>query len=230
MDPLTIATIGGAALKGLGGFFGADSAEEDALAAMAKARGEYGKGVGQATRAVNTSARSAKGALQPFMQQGRAANRMYSDALGVNGADKQKAFFSSFVTDPGYEATLAAGRNQIEHSAIVGGRSNSGGAMKELFDYGQRNMQSQFSDRLDRLSGLGQQGYRAAGDIAGIETDRGRSNSGLIMDRTRYNAGNTVGQGQVSADASASKWGSISGMMGDMVSSFGRTRGLGGRY
>lgn len=228
MDPVTIAALGGSAIKGLSGFFGSKSAEKKALQAQQLAARQYGQGVTQAQGQVNEAAGTADSYYQPYAAQGQQANTLYGDAIGVNGRPAQEAFFSSWVDDPGFEATQQAGRQQVEHSNIVRGTANSGAAMKELFDFGQRSKYGQFQDRLNRLQGQGTQGFQAANARSGLEMDRGSAIVGLTMDGARFKAGNTIGQGHARADGATSRWGSISGMVGDMASTFGRSQGTSG--
>jgi hypothetical protein len=134
--------------------------------------------------------------LSPFSSQGMGANRMLSDALGLNGDAPQRSYFQNFQNDPGYRETLKGGTDAIEQSAAGGGMLRSGGTLKALQDYGARLQSSVFSDRLNRLAGLGAQGQQAAttqamggatmqnaasSDIAGYLRDIGAAKGGGVI-------------------------------------------------
>lgn len=229
MDPFTIASLGGAAIKAGAGFFGAKDAEEKALEAARQAQLAYDQGNKAAVKTTNQSAGRQQGYIKPYAQQGGAANTQYNDAIGVNGQPKQAAFFSSFQNDPGYQATLDAGQQQVEHSAIFQGRANSGGTQKELFEHGQRQQYSQFQDRLNRLQGAGAQGFDAARGQATIEGNRGSSIADLALQRGQFAANSQNNQGQIRADAAGQKWGALGSFGGDLASTYGRTAGMGGK-
>jgi hypothetical protein len=225
-DPISIAVLGGSALaQGASSWFGSKNSEKAAMAAAQQAAAEHAAAVAAAKKEVNTSATKATGYLSPYEASGRAANTQLSDALGVNGREAQSGFFSDFQTDPGFQATLDAGRKQVEHAAVVGGRGNSGATMKELFGFGQRQMQGQFQDRLDRLAGLGGRGQTAAGGMAGIEMDRGKTVAGLGMKGGEWAGNDAYGQGAIQSAGIANRTNAINNTIGGLVSAFGFGRG-----
>ena len=227
-DPLTLALLGGSAIKGVAGFFGSKSAEKKAKAAAIAAGKAYDTGVTNATNETNTSAATASEFYDPYAEQGGRANTMYGDAVGVNGQPAQAAFFSSFQDDPGFQATLDAGSNQVAHSALFKGGANSGATQKDLFDFGQRAKYSQFQDRLNRLQGLGNQGFQAAGAQSNIETGRGATVADLALKRGAFKAGVKENLGQISANGVAQRTNIIGSGVGDLVSAFGRSTGMSG--
>ena len=228
MDPITLALLGGSAIKGLSGFFGSKSAERKAKAAALAAEAKYNAGLDTATTEANTSAGKASGMYSPYAGQGTKANTLYNNAVGVNGRPAQSAFFASFQNDPGFQATLNEGRAQVEQSALFNGRANSGATQKELFDFGQRQKFSQFQDRLNRLNDAGQNGYRAVGQQAGIETNRGLTIADLALKRGTFGANTQQNLGQIRADGVAQRAGIIGDTASDLVSTFGRKVGKSG--
>jgi len=225
-DPISIALLGGSALaQGVNSWFGSRNSERAAQQAAAQAQAAHGAAVAAARQEINTSAKTATGFLSPYETQGRQANTQLNDALGVNGRPAQSSFFTNFQTDPGYQATLDAGRRQIEHSSLFAGRGNSGATMKELFGFGQRQMQGQFQDRLDRLSGVAGRGQTAAGGLAGIEMDRGKSVAGINMQGGQWAGNDAYGQGQIAAQGIGQRTNAINSTIGGLVSAFGFNRG-----
>jgi hypothetical protein len=227
IDPLTIAAVsaGGSLLKGFFGSRDSKRAEAAAQAGLKKGLDAYNTGNTQAAGNINTGANKAGAMYQPYARSGAAADKIYNDAVGVNGQPAQSAFFSSFQNDPGYQATLDAGRNQIEHSAVVRGGANSGATMKELFSFGQRQQQSQFQDRLDRLAGLGTRGFEATGQRADIETGRYGSLADLALKKGKFGSDIAINRGQVKADGIGQRSAIRDGMFDDVVSAFGSYAG-----
>lgn len=122
--------------------------------------------------------------LQPYYDTGVDANETISDALGLNGIDAQQGYYNAFADDPGFEASLAAGREAIERSAAARGGMYGGGALKELHNYGQRAKLDSYRDRLNRLSQLSQTGYGAASQMGQYTAQKGSA---------LYDAGRDIG-------------------------------------
>lgn len=118
--------------------------------------------------------------LQPSIQQGQGANRLLSDALGVNGPEAQSLFYSGFQNDPGFDAANRYGIRSADMGAAARGHVRSGGQQRDLFEYGQKNLLGLFQNRLAGLAGLGQRG-----DATNLASVTGRS--GLYA-----NAGNRI--------------------------------------
>jgi len=126
----------------------------------------FNRATGQANRTLGNAQDRALGYLDPYTQGGEGANRMYLDALGVNGGDAQSGYYSQFQNDPGFAAAMDAGREAIDRSAAARGGLNSGGMAKDLYSFGQRAQLDAYQNRLNRLQQLGSQGFAAAGQAA----------------------------------------------------------------
>src|SRR5690606_26903222 len=94
--------------------------------------------------------------------------------------------------DPGFLATQRAGTDAIEQSAAGSGMLRSGGTLKGLFDYGQKGMFAQISDRLNRLTQAGGQGQQAATGMAGINESSSSAISNYLRDIGITRAGGTI--------------------------------------
>jgi hypothetical protein len=134
------------------------------------------------------------GYLQPFAQAGQGGSKLLSDAFGINGPDAQKAYYAGFQTDPGYEATLRGGTQALDQGAASVGNLRSGGAMKDLFSYGQQQMQGQFQDRLTRLLGVSSQGQNAATTMGGYSQQGSQDIANYLAQQ-----GGALGQGTINA-------------------------------
>lgn len=123
---------------------------------------------------INTGEQKSEGALndaiaayQPWVTSGTAANTMYGNALGLNGADGNAAATDAFQTGPGYKFALDQGTQAALRGASAAGMLNSGNTLTALTDYGQGVANQEFSSWLDRLNGQSAQGLQAAGGQAG---------------------------------------------------------------
>lgn len=105
---------------------------------------------------------SAIGAYTPYAQTGEAANSMYGNALGLNGADGNAAATGAFQTGPGYDFALKQGEQSALRGASAAGMLNSGNTLAALTEYGQGTANKEYGSWLDRLAGQSAQGLQAA--------------------------------------------------------------------
>jgi hypothetical protein len=105
---------------------------------------------------------SAIGAYQPWVTSGTAANTMYGNALGLNGADGNAAATGAFQAGPGYQFALDQGTQAALRGASAAGMLNSGNTLTALEGYGQGLANQEFGSWLDRLNGQSTQGLQAA--------------------------------------------------------------------
>lgn len=118
-------------------------------------------------RAAQENTEEALGFIRPQIETGDKARDLFAAALGLDGPDAQRAFFNDFQNDPGFQAQQDAGIRAIGQSTSANLLRNSGGAAKELFNFGQQQMRGAFNDRLNRLAGLTSFGQAATGQFKG---------------------------------------------------------------
>lgn len=109
---------------------------------------------------------SAIGAYQPWVTTGNAANNLYGDAIGLNGAEGNARATGAFQTGPGYQFALDQGLQAAERGASKGGYLGSGNLLTALTEFGQGTANQEFGSWLDRLNGASGQGLSAAGGQA----------------------------------------------------------------
>jgi len=128
--------------------------------------------------------------FQPYAQAGQEGLASLSDFLGLGGgtgtgAQPFKFDPSKAAVDPSMAFRLGEGQKAIERSAAAKGNIFSGGAAKELINYSQdvasQEYQNMFNralaeyntqnDVYNRLMGITNLGYGAAGNIAGLGTN-----------------------------------------------------------
>lgn len=210
-----------AAAKGAASYYGSKKAQSKAERAAAAAKAAYDEAVADAKRHINTGYESSEARIAPYAESGTRAHGLLSDAVGVNGRPAQQGFFDSFEDDPGFNATLAAGREQVEHSATFAGRGNSGATMKDLQDYGQRQKHSQFQDRLRQLAGLSDRGWSASSTLSSNDIGRGNTLADIALKQGSFAAGTQQNLGQLAASGVGQRAGIVGDTIGSLASAFG---------
>ena len=175
--------LAGGVLGGAAGLFGSSSskkaqqqAAEAAAAAAAAKQAQLQKGLDVQTQA----GQATKGYLDPFIQQGQDASGMLSGYLGTQGAGVQKQLFDNFQNDPGFTAGRDAGVSAIQGSAAAGGLLRSGGALKDLYSFGNQFQQQQFQNRMTRLYQMSGLGGQLAGTGAQLNQVNANAQSGIF--------------------------------------------------
>lgn len=138
-------------------------------------------GEGKSAGAIN----KAIGAYSPYAEAGSDATGMYSNALGLNGAEGNAAATGAFQTGPGYEFARSQGEQSALRGASAAGMLTSGNTLTALTQYGQGVADQEYGSWLDRLQGLSSQGLQAAGGQA--------SGYGGLADLHQNTAGDRLG-------------------------------------
>lgn len=175
---------------------------------------------------INTGERKSSDALnraiggyQPYVDAGADATGMYSNALGLNGADGNAAATGAFQEGPGYQFAMDQGTNAALRGASAAGMLNSGNTLTALSQYGQGLANQEYGGWLDRLSGLSGQGLAATNGQAGAlgslaSLYQGTADDRLGLESTvaqgRIGVNNQVAQGK---EANASAWGGLGGSL-----------------
>lgn len=142
-----------------------------------------------------------KESLSPYMNAGSTAMDQYGNAIGLNGADKQSAFYQNFQTDPGFKASQDYAQRGIENSNAIAGRGYGGNVIAGLGDYLQKNMLGAYQNRISQIGGVVDTGKSAALGLGGIgqqsATAQGTNlaNAGYYQGAGLANAGNNIMQG-----------------------------------
>jgi len=136
---------------------------------------------------------SAIGAYQPWVTSGTAANKLYSDAIGLNGAEGNARATGAFQTGPGYTFALDQGTQAALRGASAAGMLNSGNTLTALTQYGQRLADQEYGSWLDRLNDVSGQGLSAAGGQAQGYGAKADLYQGTADDRLGLESGVTQG-------------------------------------
>jgi len=133
----------------------------------------------------------ASGLFDPYMQQGVEAAVMYADLLGLNGADARTAAQGVLTSDPLFSGQLAADSNAMLRQ--LNARGQGAGGLSALA--GQRVLQENYGNWLDRYNQAGQQGFQAAGAKGNVLAAQGDNAYGFAATK----ANNAIGQANAMA-------------------------------
>jgi hypothetical protein len=178
------ALLGGASI--LGGLYASSQNQKAAKAAskqVQQGEAQFQQYAGQAENAATAGYDQASSQIAPYATGGQNAFDLYLAATGAKGTPAQQDYYNTFQDDPGFQKALEQGQNAIEHSRIVHGTSNSGGAMRELYTYGENARLGAYKDRLAQLSSLSQIGLGAAGTSAQLAANKGTTLADIALKR-----------------------------------------------
>jgi outer membrane murein-binding lipoprotein Lpp len=163
-------------------------------------------------------------ALSPYVAAGNSATPAIQALLGLNGSgqaaiDSQNAAFQNFRNSTGYQDQFAEGQRSITGALGNRGLLDSGAAQKALVRYGQSQANQSFGTYYNALSGQQQLGLAAASAQAGVGTTYANA-----VTNNNNNAANTV------SNAALSNAATINGVLGNALSAYGYSRGMGSSY
>ena len=115
------------------------------------------------------------GYYQPYAESGKAGQTAYENTLGLHGQQaRQQQFQTGYLDDPALAYRDQQTGNQINalmRKYNAGGQGvNSGAAALGVGRIRSENFNNDWGGYQNRLQGLGQQGFQAAGQQAGLTT------------------------------------------------------------
>lgn len=174
----------------------------------------------QATGNYNTGYQSALGRINPMLQSGTAANDLYANHLGVNGAPAQQNAMSSWQTSPGYQYMLNERMRGLNARANAGGAYYSGAALRGAGDAHQGMMSQEYQNYMNRLGGYAGQGAQMAQYGAGLDTQNANNLATLNYGAAQQQAGNAISMANAQAQQSGALWNNIMGLGSMAVSAY----------
>jgi hypothetical protein len=126
--------------------------------------GELAQGKAEAGGFLN----QAQDFYKPYAQRYDAGSGMYSNALGLGGADGNAQAMGAFRAGPGYDFQMQQGLEGLMRKRAAGGMLNSGNADADTLRFSQGLADQSWNSWLDRLMGQDQRGLAAAGAQAGV--------------------------------------------------------------
>jgi hypothetical protein len=194
---------------------GSDAARRSLTSYGAQAYDDISRGSADASMQLNDGRNransyldAARGYFDPYQQQGLAAQNMYSNALGLNGADGNAQAHSAFQTTPGYEFQLGEATRAGMRQAAATGRLDGGGTLAALTTLGSGLANQEYGNYLNRLQGQGQMGFNAAqaiggnlGQAANLQYQQGQGQAQIAQNRGQALAGINSGLGSSLANS-----------------------------
>jgi hypothetical protein len=196
------AIAGGAAAIGGGmaaqGYFGNKASKKASRAAAA------------AAEEIRRSKQEAIGYLAPYRQSGNLAlspltglltGNQYDPNTGQTTAINSEQQEALFQKSPGYQFRIDQAMKNVQASQAAKGGLLSGGAMKELSDYGSGMASSEYGNYINQLMGLSGMGERAATNSGNFAIGAGArvadytQEQGMAMANRDAQLGNTIGGG-----------------------------------
>lgn len=183
--------------------FTGKTAKRAAEEANARATSYLETGRNEALGAMNKGYGDAQNYLSPYAQQGAASNKLYSDALGVNGYGAQQAFGQHYAaSDPFRKQNEDFATNAIMRRYNAMGSANSGAAQlaaaRALAERGSQD----YNAYLSRLGGFAQQGQGIGLAQSGLAANQGNALGNLYTGYAGQQAGNAINLGNAQAQAS----------------------------
>lgn len=159
----------------------------------------------------------ASGLFDPYLQQGGNAARMYADLLGLNGADARTSAQGTLTSDPLFQGQLASDSNAMLRN--LNARGQGAGGLSAIA--GQRVLQQNYGNWLDRYNQAGQQGLQAAGAKGNVLAAQGDNAYGFAATR----ANNALGQANAMASTRNVGMNNLMGVVGTGLNAYAKMYG-----
>jgi hypothetical protein len=157
--------------------FGGASGKRAANQAAEAQSAYINTGYDRAEKATGQGYSDARGYIDPYIQSGRRASTGYENALGLNGRggyDEAMGQFGMYAA-PEQDATRnALSAVMRRYNAGNGGGGPSGGLNLAVARTAADRYAQTRNGWLDRMNGMGQQGFQASQAGAGLATDYGK--------------------------------------------------------
>jgi hypothetical protein len=181
-------------------FFG-KAQQRDLSNANQQAQGyinQYGQ---QSRDAYAAGAKEAQGYFSPWSESGRRGQSAYEDSLGLNGEAGGKNALAMYQAGRNpylqYEQDMA--QRGMDRAANARGSVNSGANALAVARARQDMGYQDYSNWQGRLQGIGQQGYQADTQRAGIAQNAGQYQAESLSGQGQQLAGNAINYGNALA-------------------------------
>lgn len=166
-------------------------------------------GLTNATNAINTGSgdltTNYTAALQPFLTNlatGQAGTTAYGNALGLNGPSGNAAATAAFWNNPGIQAQLQTGSQNVLRNAAQTGTTASGATLGALQNLGQNTASQGWNTYVSQLAPYLNFNQGAAGGVANTYTGLGNAlnaNQGSLAN-LNWQAATGIGNANANAD------------------------------
>lgn len=183
-------------------FFG-QSQQNDIKNANAQASAALKSGYDEGTAAYKTYADKASGMYDPWVASGRRGQTAYEDSLGLNGeAGGQNALtMYRAASNPSLQYEQDRAQKGLEAAANARGGLNTGYTALAAARARQGLGYQDYQNWQNRLMGVGQQGFQATGQQAGIAQQTGQYMGDARMGYGQQTAANDINYGNAMASS-----------------------------
>jgi hypothetical protein len=120
--------------------------------------------------------------IQQAQSQGTEAGSQYGALLGLGGdTNAANSAFQNYLNSSGYQFQQQKGMDSITGSAAAKGLLDSGSTLKALQSYGQGLGSSYFSNYMNRLQGVQQQGLNTSTGVANLASGAGAQAANAVQ-------------------------------------------------
>ena len=185
----------------LGSFTGATQ-KKYANQAYERATAQFAQGRDKGLDAYGQGYSQAQGYLTPYSQQGSQANNLYGTYLGLNGADAQRSALADYAgADPFRQYNEDMANRGMARQFNRMGMLDSGNMRLATARASLERGSQDYNNYLQRLAGLGQQGYGAASMLGNFAMQNGSNVAGLWNNFAKNQAGAEVQRANALAQA-----------------------------
>lgn len=168
----------------VGGFTGANAKKEltkgyQQQRADLQAGFDQGKGYGEEYLG------QANKLMQGYIDRGNKATDLYGNLNGVNGAEAARGAWQGFQAPPGFQEASDYAARQTQNSRAARGGLYNGNTLAALYNQASGARYNAQNDWMNRLQGIGNQGYDASSQNANRT-----GNFGNALMQGRMNLGN----------------------------------------
>lgn len=168
--------------------FNGGESRTDIYNGQGKAKDTLHRGMRQGQSYLDRGRDRSMGYLNPYIQSGLKGSKFYDRLLGLQGEGARSNAQNLLMSDPAFTAKLGQDQNAMLRAMNATGNSQSGaGALAA-----ERVFQQNYGDILNRYAGRAQQGYQAASQGAGINTQWGRDSANLQFGGRQQIAQNAI--------------------------------------
>lgn len=153
--------------------------------------GNYGAGIS----ALGQGYGNAVNAYQPLVQGANAGAAQYGNALGLNGPQGNAQATQAFWNNPGIQAQLDIGSENVMRKAAATGGPASGSTLTALQDYGQQVASQGWGNYVNQLQPYLNQQTNAAAGLGNLYSGYGNAAAGQYANLGNQQAGLYTGLG-----------------------------------
>lgn len=140
---------------------------QSAIGALTSQGGQAQQQLANGTSAAVNQVLGSNGQYAPYVANGQAANGMYANSLGLNGASGNAAATGAFQASPGYQWQVDQSTDAAARKAASLGMAASGNTLDAITRLGSNLANQEYGNWQNNLNGLSNTGLSAANAVSG---------------------------------------------------------------